>query len=121
MKRFKLHYPKLICFVIAVILAYIIFSNPYVKDFVESLGDYGYLSIFIAGIFISFGFTTPFAIGFFLVLNPENIWFASLIGALGAVLGDLVIFNFIKMSFMDEFKRLEHTKLMKEASQLMEK
>ncbi|MEM4259405.1 MAG: hypothetical protein QXS38_01410 [Candidatus Pacearchaeota archaeon] len=114
-------YPKLSLFLIAIIAAYFLFSNPKVADFVSNLREYGYLGVFIAGIFFTFGFTTPFAVGFFIVLNSSNIWLAAILGGLGAMLGDLSIFKFVRFSFMDEFKRLENTKIMRIASLLVDK
>ncbi|MBI2044077.1 hypothetical protein HYT24_01810 [Candidatus Pacearchaeota archaeon] len=73
-----------------------------------------YIGIFIAGLFFSFGFSAPFAVGFFLTIQPQNIWLATIIGGSGALIADLIIFKMIKFSFMDEFEKLERTKVMKE-------
>ncbi|MEM4271920.1 MAG: hypothetical protein QXD13_02445, partial [Candidatus Pacearchaeota archaeon] len=87
-------YPKITLFLIAIIAAYFIFSNPKVADFVSRLHEYSYLGVFIAGVFFTFGFTTPFAAGFFIALNPSNIWLAGIIGGCGAMIGDTLIFKF---------------------------
>jgi len=113
---FHFHYKKLTLLLILALAAYFIFRNPEVSGFVSSLGklEYiGYLGVFIAGMLFTFGFTTPFAIGFFVVLNPSNVFLTAIIGGAGAVIGDLAIFSFIRFSFMDEFKRLERTPLIK--------
>ena len=91
-----------------------IFRNPDVQGFVSSFRELEYLGVFVAGMLFTFGFTTPFAIGFFVVLNPANHFFVALVGGLGAVIGDLLIFLIIRFSFMDEFRRLEKTKLISE-------
>lgn len=114
-------YPKLTLLVIAIITAYFIFSNPKVDVFVLSLNNLGYLGVFIAGIFFAFGFTAPLSAGFFITLNPENILLAGILGGIGAMISDLLIFKFIRFSFMDEFQRLEHTKTMRKLSNLIEK
>ncbi len=122
MKRlFKFRYPKILGLIIAIVLAYLIFRNPAVSGFVSDLGDYGYLGVFIAGILFAFGFTAPFAVGFFVTLNPANVWLAGIVGGLGSLTGDMMLFKCIRFSFEDEFYRLEHTKVMKEASELIEK
>lgn len=108
---FHFHYPKISFLIILIILAYTVFRNPYVQGFVASLGALEYIGVFIAGIFFTFGFTTPFAIGFFIVLNPANPFIVAVIAGAGAVLGDLLIFSFIRFSFIDEFKRLEKTQV----------
>jgi hypothetical protein len=90
-----------------------------VQDYVANLGSIGYLETFIAGMLFSFGFSTPFAIGFFLIAKPENIFLAALIGGAGALISDLLIFKLIRFSFMDEFKRLEKTTAIKEINHLL--
>lgn len=115
MKRlFTFRYPKLFLLVLFSIISYVIFSDASVQSSVAGLNNLSYLGIFIAGLLFSFGFSTPFAVGFFIVAQPENIFFAAIIGGAGAMLSDLTIFKIIKFSFMDEFKRLEKTPLIKE-------
>ncbi|MDP1695753.1 MAG: hypothetical protein Q8L29_02480 [archaeon] len=104
-------YPKLTVFALTIILAYIIFKDPIVSDYLIKISaSSGYILIFLAGMLFSFGFTAPFAIGLFIMSNPENIFFASILGGFGALIADLLIFNFIKFSFMDEFRKLEKEK-----------
>lgn len=109
-RLFKFRYPKLFGLLIAAVAAYLIFSRPDVSGFVSSLEGMKYVGIFIAGLFFSFGFTTPFAIGFFVVAEPSNLVLAAILGGLGATLSDFLIFGTIKLSFMDEFHRLERTR-----------
>ena len=59
------------------------------------------------------GFTAPISTGFFLALHPSNILIASLIGAAGALITDIALFSFIRLSFMDEFRLLERSSLIK--------
>ena len=88
-------------------LAYYLFSRPEVLSWVANLSQFNYLGIFISGIFLSLGFSTALSIGFFLASNPEIIIIAAVLGGLGAMIGDFIIFKSIKFSFMDEFKELE--------------
>lgn len=106
---FRFKYPKLLLLILIVIFTYVLFTQPYFEDSVYVIKNLGYISIFIAGLLFSFGFTTPFAIGIFLSLNPENIFLASILGGFGAMISDLFIFKIIKFSFIDEFKLLEKT------------
>ena len=112
-RLFRFRYPKITLLILFSILSYFLFSNSNVQGFVSQLEGFRYLGIFIAGLLFSFGFTTPFAIGFFIVANPGNIYLAALIGGLGALISDLLIFKIIRFSFMKEFKRLEKTDAMK--------
>ncbi|MBI5803515.1 hypothetical protein HY448_02405 [Candidatus Pacearchaeota archaeon] len=113
-RLFRLRYPKLLLLILLSIFAYFLFSNEAIQSLVKNLGELSYIGVFIAGLFFSFGFSTPFAIGFFLTASPENIFLASIIGGLGALISDLLIFKIIRFSFMDEFKKIEKTKIMRE-------
>jgi len=122
MKRlFKFRYPKIAILLVCTALSYIIFSNNHVENFILSLGSFSYLGIFIAGIFFSFGFSTPFAIGFFVNSNPTSILLAAVIGGFGALISDLLIFKIIRFSFMDEFKRIERTRFINSIKKTLKK
>jgi len=117
---FKFKYPKLTLLIITIILAYFIFKNPSTSNFISGLGNLSYLGVFIAGIFFSFGFTTPFAVGFFITLKPENLVLSGVIGGFGAMMGDLFIFNLIRFSFMDEFYKLKKVRVINGAEKFIE-
>ena len=122
MKRlFKFRYPKITILLISIILSYIILRNPDVSSFIQNLGDMSYFGIFISGMIFAFGFTAPFAVGFFLTLNPQSIILAGIIGGAGALVADLIIFKFIRISFTDEFNQLERTKALRKVALLIEK
>jgi len=95
-------------------LAYLLFADVQTSQFISRLGNLKYLGTFIAGLFFSFGFTTPFSVGFFLALKPENILVHSLIGGLGAALSDILILKFVKFSFKDEIKKLKQEPVSRE-------
>ena len=111
-KLFKFKYPKLAILAVCIIAAYFLFSLNPVKEFMNS-SEENFLGVSVAGFLFSFGFTTPFAIGAFVTMNPQNIFLSAIIGGFFAMLADLTIFSVIKMSFMDEFRRLGGTKTMK--------
>ena len=118
-KPFKYKYPKLTILGIFILASYFIFRQPSVSSFFSSLDSLSYLGIFIAGFLFSFGFTTPFAVGLFLIINPGNMALAVAIGAIGSFFSDLLIFKMIKMSFMDEFEEIEETKAMRKFSRVI--
>lgn len=113
-RLFNFRYPKLFLLIIISVLSYYLFSQTTVGSFVKNLHEFSYLGIFIAGLFFSFGFSTPLAVGFFVVAEPSNIFLAAILGGAGALISDLFIFKMIRFSFMDEFKRLEKSKAVKE-------
>ena len=113
-------YPKILLFVITIILAYVIIKNPEVYNFLSGLNSLSYLGVFIAGMLFAFGFTAPFAVGFFIALNPSNILLAATLGGLGAAVSNLLIFKSIKLSFENEFSNLRKTKFLKEFNKRFE-
>ena len=115
---FRFRYPKLIIFLLCIFAAYILFNNKNFNQFIF-LTEIGYLSTFIGGILIAFGFTAPFGIGFLISSSPQNIFIGALIGGIGAMISDLIIFKFIKFSFMNEFKELEKTKTIKKIEKIV--
>jgi hypothetical protein len=118
---FKISYPKFTGLALAIILAYLLFKSPDVSGFVSHLGSLSYFGSFLAGILFSFGFTAPFAVGYFITADPSAIWLTGLIGGTGAMISDLLIFKFIKVSFSDEFNRIRKTEFVKNADRLVEK
>ncbi|MBI1935945.1 hypothetical protein HYS31_05880 [Candidatus Woesearchaeota archaeon] len=105
-------YPKFLLLFITFLIAYLLFNgrtNPEFHVFIISLGFFG---TFLAGILFTYGFTAAPATAIFLIIAKEqNILLAGLIGGLGALLGDLFIFNFIRSSFRNEVKKLHREKL----------
>ncbi len=111
---FRYRYKKLTILILAVIASYFIFTNSGISSVITLSDELEYFGIFIAGILLSFGFSAPFATGFFLISSPESIIMAAIIASFGSLISDMLIFKFIKMSFMDEFHRLKKTTLIKE-------
>lgn len=111
---FRFKYPKLFLLVCLIVLAYYIFSSNSINSLIFGLNELSYIGIFISGILVSFGFSAPFAVGFFITTHPQSIFLASIIGGLGASLGDLLIFKTIKFSFMNELNKLKKEKISKE-------
>lgn len=122
MKRlFRLKYPKIFILLLMALFAYILFSNLLLAEYVTKLHQFNYLSVFLFGTLFSFGFTTPFAIGYFITYNPTNIWLAGIIAGFGAMIADLIIFKFVKFSFKDEFEKLRKEKITKQIDFEMKK
>src|SRR3989338_5018257 len=105
-------YPKFLLLFITFLFAYLLFygrNNLALHGFIISMG---YLGIFIAGLMFSYGFTTAPAISLFLILaEHQNIYAATVIGGIGALIADLVIFRFVRASFADEIQKLRTKKL----------
>ena len=77
------------------------------KNFIE----WGYFGIFISGIFYVFSFTAPIATALILIFSVnKNIILLGLIAGIGSLVGDILIFHFIRISFADEIKELKNHK-----------
>ncbi len=117
MKRlFIFTYPKLTLYFLAVVGAYFVFQIPSVSNAITSFNSLIYLTIFFGGLLYSAGFSTPIATGFFIALKPSDPIVFALVGGLGALVADLGIFSFIRLSFMTEFKKLKKTSFIRHIS-----
>jgi len=115
MKRFKfiLKYPKIISFLFVLILGCIIFYeaqlHPNISNLITSLGNFG---VFISGFFYSYGFTAPISTSLLLILSENNnILLAGIIGGFGALISDIIIFNFFRKSLKKELEDIEEEKI----------
>lgn len=110
----KLKYPKLLLLLFIFVITYLIFS---LRDFLflhTFLFNLGYLGTFLAGVFFTYGFTAAPSTAILLILAREqNVLVAGLVAGLGALVGDLIIFKFIRYSFSDEIEKLSKTRVIK--------
>ena len=105
-------YPKFLLLFITFIVAYLLFyerTYPPFHDFIISMGYFG---TFLAGALFAYGFTAAPATAILLILAKEqNIFLAGLIGGFGALVGDLIIFRFVRYSLADEIAKLSKEKI----------
>jgi hypothetical protein len=96
----------------ALVAASVIFALYWLKTgaierLINSTGDFELLGSLIAGMFFTSIFTTAPAIVVIGKLGQtEPLLLVALMGALGAMLGDLVIFRFVKDSLVKDIKTL---------------
>lgn len=112
MKSTPFKYPKFLLLFITFLIAYLLFyERTYIPfhDFIISLG---YIGTFLAGALFAYGFTAAPATAILLILAKEqNILIAGFIGGLGALVGDLIIFRFVRYSLDDEIRKLKREKI----------
>ena len=107
-------YPKFLLLFVTFLIAYLLFYERNYQPFQDFIVGLGYSGTFVAGILFTYGFTAAPATAIFLILaQQQNIYLASLIGGLGALIGDLFIFSFIKHSFADEIRKLSRERIVK--------
>ncbi len=117
----KIQYPKLAALFISIITAYVLFRANFFSEFAKTLNSHGYISIFLAGFLFAYGFSAPFAVGFFVSLADKiNPFIAAPLAGIGALLGDLLIFQFIRASFRDEFDKLKLSALFQKIRDLFD-
>lgn len=107
-------YPKFLLLFITFLIAYLLFYGKEYGPFRDFIVGLGYSGTFVAGILFVYGFTAAPATAIFLILaQHQNIYIASLIGGLGALIGDLFIFSFIRSSFLDEIRKLSRERIVR--------
>jgi len=110
----RIKYPKILFFLLTIVLAYFIFKGRDFPIFSSILSQLGYLGTFLSGMLYTSGFTSAPATSLFLILGKQqNIYLASLIGGLGSMIVDILIFQTIRLSFKDEIEKLEKEKIVK--------
>ena len=105
MKHWK--YKNLTFLVFSLVLAYFVLRNESLHSYLLHLGNFGYIGAFLAGILFVSTFTVATGAIILLILaetlSPIEI---GLIAGLGAVVGDFVIFRFIKDDLVKEIKQI---------------
>lgn len=94
-------------FILAIIIALILFVSNIFETLVMSLGMYGYLSAFIAGLFFSYTFTSPSAAIYLVRLGEHlNPWPLAIIAGIGAMMSDLLMYRYVQEGFLEEIKTI---------------
>ncbi len=106
-KKEELKYGNLLLLLVSLIVAYIVLTPSLFSVLVETIKsahEYGLAGVFIAGLFFSYGLTTPVSIvvlyAFGSVFNPLAV---AAVGAAGAAISDYIIYYFVKKNFSREF------------------
>ncbi len=91
----------------SVLAAFYLSRSGFLTNFFLVNGESELIGAFFAGILFTSLFTTPIAIAMFATLTPSiNIFILSLIGAAGAVLGDLTIFWLVRYTFREDAEHI---------------
>jgi|SRR3990167_425423 len=82
-------------------------TTPILDTVIAELGQLGYLGAFLVGIFFVSTFTVaPAALILFRLAESLTAWEVAVLAGLGAVIGDLVIFRFLKDRVFVELRPL---------------
>ena len=107
----KVKYPKVGMLAMVTIFAYLTFRLEEIQSFFHHLDQLGYVSALIGGMLFAFGFGAPFGVAILATIaNDVNILIAGIVGGLGALLSDYLLFRFIRGTFNDEVMRFRKSR-----------
>lgn len=87
----------LMIIIMSIFLAVVLLQTNVLADFLARAKDYGLLGSFIAGLFFTSIFTTaPSVVALGELSQMQSVIQVAFVGAAGAMLGDLLIFQFIR-------------------------
>lgn len=88
---------------ISIIVAYLFVRFGVIGDFLTVTQEYKIIGSFVAGIFFTSAFTiAPASVALAGLAGSGSLFLVAFWGALGALLGDLIIFFFIRDMFADD-------------------
>ncbi len=96
-------YPNLTLLAVSLVGTVLILYNGYLEHIVGPLQNWGYLGVFLAGLFFVSTFTVaPAAAVLFTLSDNINPWQVAVIGGLGGMIGDYLAFLFIRDRLLEE-------------------
>ena len=99
------HYKNTALLILSLIIFFTFAQTPLVKEVISIIGNFGYIGAFIAGIFFVSIFTVaPAAVVLFFLAETLNPFIVALFAGSGAVIGDYLIFRFLRDRVFDELK-----------------
>lgn len=102
------------------LVAYLALAGDHSSTIQSLMLPFGYIGTFIAGIFFSYGFTTaPATAALIIFAAHQNPLMTVLVGGIGALLGDLIIFRIIRHSIADEVSQLQKEPVVRTINQLV--
>jgi uncharacterized membrane protein YdjX (TVP38/TMEM64 family) len=89
------HY-KLVLIILVILITLEAYLTGSLEKFLLSLGNYEYLGAVFAGFFYTYGTTTAFSVAtFFILAKVLNPWILAILGALGSIVSEYIIYNFV--------------------------
>jgi len=93
---------------VSVSVAVLLVFTGAIHSFSAILGEWGFLGAFLAGIgFSSAFFAAPATVVIFgFAQDQSSLWLVAIVAALGAMVGDMLIFRFLRDGLGDDFRYL---------------
>jgi len=96
-------FPNLTLLLLSLLVTYLLLRNGLLHQAIEYLGTFGYIGVFLAGMFFVSTFTVaPAAVILFTFAEGLNPLTVALIGGLGAMIGDYLALRFIRDRLLEE-------------------
>ena len=90
---------------LSLVVLFFVADTQIAHALIKEIGSYGYLGAFVVGIFFVSTFTiAPAMIVLFHLAQDFNPWLIALCAGSGGVIGDLIIFKFLKDGVFDELR-----------------
>ncbi|MDD5415405.1 MAG: hypothetical protein PHE48_00155 [Candidatus Daviesbacteria bacterium] len=101
------HYKNTVLLVLSLIVFFLFAEHPAVRNAIDLIGSFGYIGAFITGIlFVSIFTVAPAAVVLYFLADNLNPLLVALFAGIGAVVGDYLIFRFLKDRVFDELTPL---------------
>jgi len=103
----RIKYPNITLFLLSILIAVLLSVTGVLDAFFSDLGSLGYVGAFLAGLLFPITFTAPLATAALLYIGAHyDITSSVLLATFGALIGDLVIFTFIKDGTLKEIHEI---------------
>lgn len=100
-------YKNTLLLLISLVTLYFVSEMDFIRSIMVGLGDWGYFGAFLVGIFFVSTFTVaPSILVVYYLAQILNPWEVAVFAGLGAVIGDALIFSFLRDGFFDEIRPL---------------
>jgi|SRR3989339_1033484 len=100
-------YKNVTLLVVSLLVFFYFVETDFIQNIIKAIGEFGYLGAFITGIFFVSIFTAvPATAILFNLADILNPWEVAAFAGAGAVLGDYLIFRFLRDKVFDELHKI---------------
>jgi uncharacterized membrane protein YdjX (TVP38/TMEM64 family) len=104
-----MRYKGIIIALVGIFLAIVLSKVPAFHNFIKGFAEFGYLGVIVVGIFFVSTFTVATSLlALVYLLGFYNPFYIALLAGFGAVIGDLLIFRFVRDNLSDELKTVAY-------------
>jgi hypothetical protein len=99
------HYKNTSLLVLSIIIFFFLADTPFVKNIIHYIGNFGYLGAFFVGVlFVSIFTVAPASVILFYLAESLNPLGIALAAGTGGIVGDYLIFRYLKDKVFQELK-----------------